>query len=97
MLAIGRALMGNPTVLLMDEPTEGLAPIIVEHLMAAIETLSAEEGITLLLVEQNARLALDFAPRTVVIDGGRVAYDGASADLRADEARLGRLVGVESG
>src|SRR5690606_31610472 len=84
MLAIGRALMGNPTVLLMDEPTEGLAPIIVEHLMAAIETLSAEEGITLLLVEQNARLALDFAPRTVVIDGGRVAYDGASADLRAD-------------
>ncbi|HVO15007.1 MAG TPA: ABC transporter ATP-binding protein [Alphaproteobacteria bacterium] len=96
MLAIGRALMGNPSVLLMDEPTEGLAPIVVEQLMAAIETLSAEQGITLVLVEQNARLALDFAPRTVVIDAGRIAYDGSSADLRTDEARLSRLVAVES-
>jgi branched-chain amino acid transport system ATP-binding protein len=96
MLAIGRALMGNPSVLLMDEPTEGLAPIVVEQLMAAIETLSAEQGITLVLVEQNARLALDFAPRTLVIDAGRVAYDGSSAELRADEARLSRLVAVES-
>jgi branched-chain amino acid transport system ATP-binding protein len=96
MLAIGRALMGNPTVLLMDEPTEGLAPIVVEQLMAAIEALSAEEGMTMLLVEQNARLALDFAPRTVVIDGGRIAYDGSGAALGADEERLSRLVGVEA-
>jgi branched-chain amino acid transport system ATP-binding protein len=94
MLAIGRALMGNPSVLLMDEPTEGLAPIIVEHLMTAIEALSAAEGMTLVLVEQNARLALDFAPRAIVIEGGRVAYDGSSAALSADEARLSRLVGV---
>jgi branched-chain amino acid transport system ATP-binding protein len=97
MLAIGRALMGNPAVLLMDEPTEGLAPIIVESLMVAIEALSAQEGMTMVLVEQNARLALDFAPRTVVIDGGRIAYDGPSAELGADEARLSRLVGVGSG
>jgi branched-chain amino acid transport system ATP-binding protein len=94
MLAIGRALMGNPTVLLMDEPTEGLAPIIVEHLMLAIEALSAEDGMTMVLVEQNARLALDFAPRAVVMDGGRIAYDGPSAELSADEVRLSRLVGV---
>jgi branched-chain amino acid transport system ATP-binding protein len=97
MLAIGRALMGNPSVLLMDEPTEGLAPIIVEHLMTAIEALSAAEGMTLVLVEQNARLALDFAPRAIVIDGGRVTYDGSSAALSADEARLTQLVGVGAG
>jgi branched-chain amino acid transport system ATP-binding protein len=97
MLAIGRALMGNPSVLLMDEPTEGLAPIIIEALMAAIDRLASHEGMTILLVEQNARLALDFAPRAVVIDAGHVAYDGPSAALRADEARLSDLVGVGAG
>jgi branched-chain amino acid transport system ATP-binding protein len=97
MLAIARALMGNPSVLLLDEPTEGLAPIIVEHLMRAIERVSQQNGLTLLMVEQNARLALRFAPRTVVLEAGAIAFDGPSAELVADEARLTGLVGVERG
>jgi branched-chain amino acid transport system ATP-binding protein len=94
MLATGRALMGNPRVLLLDEPTEGLAPIIVEHLMSAMSRLSEHQGLTLLMVEQNARLALNFAPRAVVLEAGSIAYDGPSATLRADEARLAELVGL---
>lgn len=95
MLAIARALMGNPSVLLLDEPTEGLAPIIVEHLMQAIERLSQQQGLTLIVVEQNARLALRFAPRTVVLDGGAIAFDGPSEELMVDEAKLAALVGID--
>ena len=62
--------------------------------MAAIERLAAHEGMTMVLVEQNARLALEFAPRVVVVDAGRIAYDGPSATLSADEAWLSKLVGV---
>jgi branched-chain amino acid transport system ATP-binding protein len=97
MLALARALMGNPSVLLLDEPTEGLAPVVVEHLMAAIGQLSAQEGLTLLMVEQNARLALQFAPRAVVLEAGAVAFDGPSAELMANEALLSTLVGLEGG
>ena len=63
MLAIARALVGNPTVLLMDEPTEGLAPIVVEQLEQTIKALGQDQGMALVLVEQHAALALDFAPR----------------------------------
>ena len=94
MLAIGRALIGNPTVLLMDEPSEGLAPVIVEELARAVKRLSRESGLALILVEQNSRLALDIAPRAVVMDRGRIVYDGASETLRNDPARLGQLIGV---
>ncbi len=83
MLAIARALVGNPTVLLMDEPTEGLAPIIVEQLAATIKALGEDEGMAIVLVEQHADLALDFAPRSIVMDRGRIVYDGPSADARA--------------
>src|SRR5579871_3218696 len=65
MLAIGRALMGNPAVLLMDEPLEGLAPVIVESLMAALTRLREDEGMTIVLVEQHAAMALEFAPRAL--------------------------------
>jgi branched-chain amino acid transport system ATP-binding protein len=94
MLAIGRALVGNPTVLLMDEPSEGLAPVIVEELARAIKRLSQEGGLSLVLVEQNSRLALDIAPRAVVMDRGRIVYDGASKALSDDPARLEQLIGV---
>jgi branched-chain amino acid transport system ATP-binding protein len=97
MLAIARALMGNPSVLLLDEPTEGLAPVIVEHLMAAVERLSSQEGLTLLMVEQNARLALQFAPRAVVLESGSIAFDGASAELMSNEGLLTTLVGLDGG
>ena len=94
MLAIGRALIGNPSVLLMDEPSEGLAPVIVEELARAMKRLAAAGGLALILVEQNSRLALDIAPRALVMDRGRVVYDGASETLRNDPAKLERLIGV---
>ncbi len=95
MLAIGRALVGNPRVLLMDEPTEGLAPVVVEELQRTFARLRDEAGMAILLVEQNAGVALEFAERCIVISGGRIAWDGASAELRADQQLLDRLVGVE--
>jgi branched-chain amino acid transport system ATP-binding protein len=94
MLAIARALVGNPSVLLMDEPTEGLAPIIVEQLETTIRQLGREEGMALVLVEQHAALALDFAPRSIVMDRGRIVYDGPSAVLAQDRERLQSLIGV---
>jgi branched-chain amino acid transport system ATP-binding protein len=94
MLAIGRALIGNPTVLLMDEPSEGLAPVIVEELARAVKRLSQAGGLALVLVEQNSRLALDIAPRAVVMDRGQIVYDGASETLRNDPAKLDQLIGV---
>ncbi|HZQ11395.1 MAG TPA: ABC transporter ATP-binding protein [Pseudolabrys sp.] len=94
MLAIGRALIGNPSVLLMDEPSEGLAPVIVEELARAMKRLAAAGGLALILVEQNTRLALDIAPRAAVMDRGRIVYDGASETLRRDPGRLEQLIGV---
>ena len=96
MLAIGRALMGNPSAILMDEPSEGLAPVIVEELAHAIARLGSTGGMTLLLVEQNTRLALDISPRTVVMDRGRIIHDGPSDRLKADPATLDALIGVSN-
>jgi branched-chain amino acid transport system ATP-binding protein len=94
MLAIGRALMGNPRILLMDEPLEGLAPVIVEALLAAMHRLRAESALAILLVEQHASRALDFAESTIVLDRGKITYDGPSAALRAAPDRLAALIGV---
>jgi branched-chain amino acid transport system ATP-binding protein len=94
MLAIGRALIGNPSLLLMDEPTEGLAPVIVEALTAVLVQLRAEHTLSIILVEQNSRLALAFSERSVVMDRGRIVYDGPAAALRDDPEKLAQLVGV---
>jgi branched-chain amino acid transport system ATP-binding protein len=94
MLSIARALLTNPSVLLMDEPTEGLAPVIVEALTAVLLRLRGESALSIVLVEQNSRLALAFSPRTVVMDKGRIVYDGESAALSADPERLAQLIGV---
>ena len=94
MLAIGRALIGNPSVLLMDEPSEGLAPVIVEELARAVKRLAQTSGLAIILVEQNSRLALDIAPRAVVMDRGRIVYDGPSETLRDDPAKLEQFIGV---
>ncbi|AXK79811.1 ABC transporter ATP-binding protein [Pseudolabrys taiwanensis] len=94
MLAIGRALIGNPSVVLMDEPSEGLAPVIVEELARAIKRLTQDGGLTTIVVEQNSRLALSLSPRAIVMDRGHVIYDGASETLRNDPAKLEQLIGV---
>jgi len=94
MLSIARALMTNPSVLLMDEPTEGLAPVIVEALAAVLQRLRSEGALSIVLVEQNSRVALAFSSRTVVLDKGRIVYDGDSAALRDDPERLAALIGV---
>ena len=94
MLAIARALVGNPAVLLMDEPSEGLAPVIVEELTRAVKQLAQAEGLALLLVEQNTRVALQISPRTIVMDRGRIVFDGASEELQRDPVKLEKLIGV---
>ena len=94
MLAIARALIVNPRLVLLDEPMEGLAPIIVQELMAAIRKLVEEGGLTLILVEQHARLALALTRDVLVLDRGRVVHRGDSAALLADPAALQRLVTV---
>jgi branched-chain amino acid transport system ATP-binding protein len=93
MLSIARALLTNPKVLLMDEPTEGLAPVLVETLTAVLLKLR-DSGLSIVLVEQNSRVALAFADRVVVMDKGRIVYDGASAALRDDPEKLAKLVGI---
>jgi branched-chain amino acid transport system ATP-binding protein len=94
MLSIARALLTNPTILLMDEPTEGLAPVIVEALTAILARLRADSALSIILVEQNSRVALNFSPRTVILDKGRIVYDGESQPLRADPERLAKLIGI---
>jgi branched-chain amino acid transport system ATP-binding protein len=83
MLAIGRALMGHPRVLLLDEPSLGLAPVIVSDVFSALKRLN-EEGMTILLVEQNARLALQTAHRAAVLEQGRIVQQGLASDLAED-------------
>ena len=85
MLAIARALMQRPRLLLLDEPSLGLAPLIVSEIFGIVRKLNAEEGLAVLLVEQNARIALDVAARAYVLQVGRVAVEGDSAELKANE------------
>ena len=94
MLSIARALLTNPSVLLMDEPTEGLAPVIVEALADVMQRLAGEGGLSIILVEQNSRIALAFSPRCVVMDKGRIVYDGASQALQVDPGLLESYLGV---
>jgi branched-chain amino acid transport system ATP-binding protein len=94
MVAIARALMTNPRILLLDEPMEGLAPIIVQELVRVMRRLIAEEGMAVIVVEQHARLALSLTERAIVLDRGRIVHDADSASLLADGDKLDRLVAV---
>ncbi len=94
MLAIGRALMGNPSLLLMDEPLEGLAPIVVDGLLVVLERLKREAGLALVLIEQHARIALEFAAAAIVLDRGAIVFSGASCELLDAPDRLGSLLAV---
>jgi len=92
MLAIGRALMGNPTLLLMDEPLEGLAPIIVETLLKALKRLISEDSLAIVLVEQHAKLALQVTRTALVMRRGKIVHQGDSDALLANPDRLADLV-----
>lgn len=94
MLAIGRALMTNPRLLLLDEPMEGLAPTLVETLTASIRRLCEEEGLASIVVEQHPVLALEMTHRVIVLDRGKLVHAGSSAALKANAALRERLLGV---
>jgi branched-chain amino acid transport system ATP-binding protein len=94
MLAIGRALMTNPQLLLLDEPLEGLAPIIVEELARAIRRMTAGEGTTIILVEQHTEVALSLTEDAIVVERGMIVHRAASRALLQDTATLERLVGL---
>jgi branched-chain amino acid transport system ATP-binding protein len=94
MLAVGRALVLNPRIMLLDEPLEGLAPIVVEELAAAIQRMASEDSMTFILVEQHADIALSLTQNAIVLERGRIVYNGASASLLADHAALDRLIGL---
>ena len=86
MLAIGRALMGKPRLLLLDEPSFGLAPLIVKDIFAIMRRINKEERVSILLVEQNAKLALDLADSAYLIETGRIVLSGPSAEIRRNDA-----------
>ena len=94
MLAIARALMTNPALLLLDEPLEGLAPIVVEELAAAIRRMTNEGGNAFILVEQHVEVALPLTEHAIVLERGRIVHSGPSAELLADHAALDRLIGL---
>jgi branched-chain amino acid transport system ATP-binding protein len=94
MLAVGRALVLNPRLLLLDEPLEGLAPIIVEELLRAIARITREEGLSAIIVEQHPQAILAISHRAVVLDQGRVVHSGTAHELQAQPALLDRLLGV---
>jgi len=97
MLAIGRALTLNPKLLLLDEPLEGLAPIIVEELIAALKRIVQDEGTCAIVVEQSPKKVLSLADRAVVLDRGTIVHAASSDALRADPAVLDRHLGVSGG
>lgn len=94
MLAVARALMTNPSLLLLDEPTEGLAPIIVEELARAFRRMIADEGTAVVLVEQHAEIALSLTENAVVLERGAIVHRARSHDLLKDSATLDRYIGL---
>jgi branched-chain amino acid transport system ATP-binding protein len=94
MLAVGRALAGAPKVILLDEPFEGLAPVVVETLIEALDRVQRQTGLTMLLVEQKADVALSMTRDAIVLDRGRIVWSGPSDDLKRDEAAQARYLGV---
>ena len=95
MLTTARTLMTNPSVLLLDEPLEGLAPIIVEELTAAIRQMASGDGMALVLVEQRADLALALTDQAIIIERGLIAHRAASQELLADHSTLDRYIGLD--
>ena len=96
MLAVGRALMGNPQLLLLDEPSMGLSPIITKEIFSLIRNINTEKGISMILVEQNAHMALEHSHRTYVLETGRVVMEGLSNVVKCNPAVIEAYLGFES-
>jgi branched-chain amino acid transport system ATP-binding protein len=96
MLALGRALMGQPRLLMLDEPSLGLAPLIIKEIFRMIQRINRELGTTVLLVEQNARMALSISDYGYVLETGVIAYEGKAADLMSDEKVRAAYLGGSS-
>jgi branched-chain amino acid transport system ATP-binding protein len=94
MLAMGRALMGNPKLLLLDEPSMGLSPIITREIFSLISVINKEKGISIILVEQNAHMALEHSGRTYVLENGRITMAGMSRDIKCDKGVIEAYLGV---
>jgi branched-chain amino acid transport system ATP-binding protein len=94
MLAIARALVGNPKVILLDEPFEGLAPALVDNLVDALRRIHIDAGMAMILVEQHAQLILELMPEAIVLDRGQVRWRGSSEELASDRAQLTSLIGL---
>jgi branched-chain amino acid transport system ATP-binding protein len=95
MLSIGRALLLNPRLLILDEPSQGLAPLIVKEVFRIVAQMR-EEGISVLLVEQNVRMSLEISDHAYVLENGQIVYSGPAAELRADETRIQALAGASA-
>jgi branched-chain amino acid transport system ATP-binding protein len=95
MLSIGRALLLNPRLLILDEPSQGLAPLIVKEVFRIVAQMR-EEGISVLLVEQNVRMSLEISDHAYVLENGQMVYSGPAAELRADESRIQALAGASA-
>lgn len=96
MLALGRALVTNPRLLLLDEPMEGLAPVIVQQLVQVLRELIAQDSLAIILAEQHAQLALSLTEKVIVLDRGRIVHQGLSSQLKANPSTLNQLLGVNS-
>ena len=97
MIAVGRALMANPKVVLLDEPSMGLAPQLVEEIFQIVQTLNRKEGVTFLLAEQNTNVALRYATYGYILENGRVVMDGAADDLQNNEDVKEFYLGISGG
>jgi branched-chain amino acid transport system ATP-binding protein len=95
MLALGRALMGNPDLLLLDEPSMGLSPLITQETFALIRRINEEKGISIVLVEQNAHMALDYSHRAYVLETGRIVLEGPSRSVKCNPAVVDAYLGFE--
>ncbi len=94
MLAMGRALMGNPKLLLLDEPSMGLSPIITREIFSLIQFINKEKEISMILVEQNAHMALEHSERTYVLENGRITMHGRSEEIKTNPTIINAYLGV---